>query len=99
MLCRLTLLTVLMTLLTACNTSASGAPLVSDDHEAQAHFEAAQRTLAEIKDLKARGRTIVGECKTVEMLFYKELKEHASTTGRELAKEIKKTCQITEPKE
>lgn len=99
MLCRLILLTALVTLFTACTTSASGAPQVTDDHEAQVRFEAARRTLAEIKDLKARGRTIVGECKTVELLFYQELKEHTSATARALAGEIKKTCKVVEPKE
>ena len=76
----------------ACDTSISGSPRVSGDPMVQARYEAARRTLAEIKDLKKRGRIIYAECKTVELLFYKELKSHPSPGGRALAKEIKKTC-------
>lgn len=97
MLCRAVFFPAIIALLTGCNTSSSGAPLVSQDHEAQVRFEAARHTLAVIKEKRKRGRIVTAECKTVEALFYKEFKEHDTVLGRDLAKEIKKTCQNTEP--
>ncbi len=81
-----------MALPAACDNTVSGAPRVSRDPAAQARYEAARRILADIKDLKKRRRVIYAECKTVELLFLKELKKHASPRGRALAKEIKKAC-------
>ncbi len=84
-------------LLAGCTSAKGGANLASKDPEVQGRYQTAQRTLEEIKEWKARGKDVYPECKTIQMLFLKELKEHESAEGRTLAEEIIKTCQDIKP--
>ena len=72
--------------------------MVSEDLELQARYETAVRALDEIKRLQKRGDNVFADCKTINMLFVKELKRSKAAAARKLAKDIIKTCQTAAPR-
>jgi len=66
---------------------------VSDDNQMQVKFQAARRALADIEDLKRRGHDFSSDCRTVQMLFVKDLKKLKAPAAKRLAKDIIETCQ------
>jgi hypothetical protein len=70
---------------------------VSDDPSLQLKFETARRVLADIKASKLKGSNIYAECKTVKMLFVKDLKRLESPAAKRLAGDLLKVCEKTTP--
>lgn len=66
---------------------------VSDDDQLQVKFQTARRALADIKELKRRGHDYSADCKTVKMLFVKDLKKLKAPAAQRLAKDIVVACQ------
>lgn len=73
--------------------SKPGRSRVSDDDQVQVKFQAAYRSLLDIKELKRRGHDYSADCKTMRMLFLKDLKKLAAPAAKRLAKDIVVTCQ------
>ena len=66
---------------------------VSEDNQMQVKFQTASRALADIKELRRRGHDYSADCKTVKMLFVKDLKKLKAPAARRLARDILQTCQ------
>ncbi len=66
---------------------------VSNDDQMQVKFLTAHRSLKDIKELKRRGHDYSADCKTMRMLFLKDLKKLEAPAAKRLAKDIVVTCQ------
>jgi len=87
-----------LVLASGCSPGGPGHHVVSEDLELQARYETAVRALDEIKRLQKRGDNVFADCKTINMLFVKELKRSKAAAARKLAKDIIKTCQTAAPR-
>ena len=70
-----------------------GRERVSDDNQMQVKFQTARRSLADIKRLKTVGHDHSADCKTVQMLFLKDLKKLKAPAAKKLVRDIIETCQ------
>jgi len=66
---------------------------VSDDSRVQAKYEAAVRTLAEIRRRSRVESDCFADCKTAEILFYRDLEKLSAPPARALLADLKTACE------
>jgi hypothetical protein len=70
---------------------------VSDDMIVQAKYETALRTLDEIRAGVKKGRNIYADCKTAEMLFFKDLKRLEVPAAQQVVTDLQAACTGAKP--
>jgi hypothetical protein len=82
----------------ACQPAGSRLETVSDDPVVQAKLETARTVLAEILTYKLKGKSVYADCKTAEMLFYKELRNHRKApAAKKLLDDLEEACKNAQP--
>jgi hypothetical protein len=70
---------------------------VSSQPTLQAKFETAMRSAAEIRRAKKRGRDVFADCKTVEMLLFKDLRQLEAAAAKRVLRELEDSCRDVKP--
>jgi hypothetical protein len=75
----------------------TGRTKVSEDMILQAKFETALRTLDEIRAGQKKGRNVYADCKTAEMLFFKDLRRLEAVAAQQVVKDLQAACKAAKP--
>ena len=82
----------------ACRPAGTTLETVSEDPVVQARLETARTVLAEILAYKQKGKNVYADCKTAEMLFYKDLKAHRKApAAKKLLDDLEEACKDAQP--
>ena len=75
----------------------TGRTKVSEDMIVQAKFETALRTLDEIRAGLKKGRNVYADCKTAEMLFFKDLRRLEARAAQQVVTDLQAACKGAKP--
>jgi hypothetical protein len=84
--------------LLACRPDGKTIETVSDDPVIQAKLETARSVLADILVYKQKGKNVYPDCKTAEMLFYKDLRRlREAPAAKKLLDDLQEACRNVQP--
>ncbi len=75
----------------------TGGPAVSDDPGLQLKYETALQALADIERSKRTKHDVYADCKTAEMLFYRDLRKLEAPPAQRLLKDLQTACRGVTP--